>query len=35
MRSELIIGWDISYQTNDREDDIRPAVSSISPASWR
>lgn len=30
MRSELIIGWDISYQTNDREDDIRPAVSSIS-----
>lgn len=24
MRNELIVGWDISYQTNDREDDIRP-----------
>jgi catecholate siderophore receptor len=33
MRNELIIGWDISYQTNDREDDIRPdngATSSVS-----
>jgi catecholate siderophore receptor len=26
MRNELIIGWDISYQTNDREDDARPAA---------
>ncbi|MET0181225.1 MAG: TonB-dependent siderophore receptor [Novosphingobium sp.] len=33
LRNELIIGWDVSYQTNDREDDIRPnngAVSSVS-----
>lgn len=24
MRNELIVGWDISHQTNRREDDIRP-----------
>ena len=33
LRNELIVGWDVSYQTNDREDDIRPnngAVSSVS-----
>lgn len=32
MRSQLIVGWDISYQTNEREDDIRPdngATSSV------
>lgn len=26
MRSELIIGWDISYQTNERQDDVRPTA---------
>ncbi|MEZ5708448.1 MAG: TonB-dependent siderophore receptor [Blastomonas sp.] len=26
MRSEFLIGWDLSYQTNDREDDLRPAA---------
>lgn len=33
MRNELILGWDASYQTNDREDDIRPnngATSAVS-----
>jgi catecholate siderophore receptor len=25
MRNELIVGWDISYQTNKRADDARPA----------
>jgi len=30
MRNELIIGWDVSYQTNDREDDIRPGNGAIS-----
>lgn len=33
LRNELIVGWDFSYQTNDREDDIRPnngATSSVS-----
>lgn len=32
MRNEVIVGWDFSYQTNDREDDIRPnngATSSV------
>jgi catecholate siderophore receptor len=27
LRNELIVGWDVSYQTNDREDDIRPATT--------
>ncbi|HTH28908.1 MAG TPA: TonB-dependent receptor, partial [Sphingobium sp.] len=27
MRNELIIGWDVSYQTNDREDDRRPTTA--------
>jgi catecholate siderophore receptor len=26
LRNELIVGWDISYQTNDREDDVRPSA---------
>jgi catecholate siderophore receptor len=26
LRNELIVGWDISYQTNDREDDARPTA---------
>lgn len=25
LRSEWLIGWDMSYQTNDREDDLRPS----------
>ena len=35
MRNELILGWDASYQTNDREDDIRPnngATSAVNRA---
>jgi catecholate siderophore receptor len=24
MRNELVVGWDISYQTNDRSDQVRP-----------
>lgn len=30
MRNELIVGWDISHQTNRREDDIRPNNGAIS-----
>jgi catecholate siderophore receptor len=30
LRNELIVGWDISYQTNDRQDDIRPGNGAIS-----
>lgn len=26
QRSELVLGWDISYQKNDREDDTRPTA---------
>ena len=25
-RSELVLGWDLSYQKNDREDDVRPTA---------
>lgn len=25
MRNELVVGWDMSYQTNDRSDDARPS----------
>ncbi|MET0180089.1 MAG: TonB-dependent siderophore receptor, partial [Novosphingobium sp.] len=30
LRNELIVGWDVSYQTNDREDDIRPGNGAVS-----
>jgi len=26
IRSEWLFGWDVSYQSNDREDDVRPAA---------
>ena len=28
MTNELILGWDVSYQTNDRQDDVRPSAVS-------